>query len=451
MNLIKKYKYFIGLYLIFFILIIISSIIKVPYDITSPAGINEVENVIVIDTENEQSGSFNTVSVYSYDKVSLLTYIMALFDKKTTISKTYQASNLSNALSYKSGTIQKEVSITNALIAGYSLAKMYGYDVDIKYEYKGYIVDQYYTYMTPNTIQIGDIVTSINEYSVLEYPISTALAKAEETDKDGLLFKVLRNGEELEFTLTRNEYINYYGQKSSGYGLGGYDYYVIEESNPTFTLNEANTLGPSGGLLQALSVFNALTSGFDITNGLKIVGTGTISLNGSVGAIGGIYQKVICADIMNADLFLVPVYRRNGYTEEYIKISSNDTWKIGNYDTNIQVTPDSIPYINKGVWHIGEVNTNYSAYGSIITINDETNLENESNYLEAYRAYKNLKNTKMEFVPVSTLREAVNYLLIEQDKLLEVKQAENAYNLYKVNSNQDITVTEWFDLIKEVA
>ena len=37
----------------------------------------------------------------------------------------------------------------------------------------------------------------------------------------------------------------------------------------------------------------------------------------------------------------------------------------------------------------------------------------------------------MKFVPVSTLREAVNYLLIEQGKLDEVKQAESAYNLYK--------------------
>lgn len=451
MNLIKKYKYFTGLYLVFFLFIIISSIIKVPYDIISPAGINEVENVIEIDTDNEQSGSFNTVSVYSYDKVSLLTYIMALFDRKTTISKTYKVSNLSNALSYKSGTIQKEVSITNALIAGYNLAKMYGYDVDIKYNYKGYIVDQYYTYMTPNTIQIGDIVTSINEYSLNDYPISAALSKAEENDKDGLLFKVLRNDQELEFTLTRNEYINYYGQKSSGYGLSGYDYYVIESSNPTYTLNEANTLGPSGGLLQALSVFNALTNRFDITNGLKIVGTGTISLDGNVGAIGGIYQKVICADIMDADIFLVPVYRRNGYTEDYIKISVNNTWKIGSYDTNILATSDNIPYINKGTWHIGNFDTNYSAYGSIITINDESNIDNESNYLEAYRAYKDLKNPTMKFVPVSTLREAVNYLLIEQGKLDEVKQAESAYNLYKFNKHQDIEINEWLDLIKEVA
>ena len=63
-----------------------------------------------------------------------------------------------------------------------------------------------------------------------------------------------------------------------------------------------------------------MTNRFDITNGQKIVGTGTISLDGNVGAIGGIYQKVICADIMDADIFLVPVYRRNGYTEDYIKI-----------------------------------------------------------------------------------------------------------------------------------
>ena len=451
MNLIKKYKYFLVLYLLFVLFIVISAIIRVPYDITSPATINEVGNVIEIDNANNQSGSFNTVSVYSYDNVSLLTYIMALFDNKTTISKTYKVSNLSNALSFQSGTIQKDVSITNSLIAGYELAKMYGYDCNIDYVYKGYIVDQYYTYMTPNTIKIGDIITSINEYSLQEYSISDALNKAEANDSDGLLFKVIREDEELEFTLTRNEYINYYGQKSSGYGLSGYDYYIIENAIPTYTLNKANTLGPSGGLLQALSVFNAITSRFDITNNLKIVGTGTIGLNGNVGAIGGIYQKVICADIMDADLFMIPVYRRDGFTENYIKISKDNTWKIGSYDTKIVASKENIPYINKGVWYIGDFDTNYSAYGSIITINDETNLENESNFLEAYRAYKKLKNTDMKIVPVSTLREAVNYLLIEQGKLDEVKLYENAYNLYKFNSNQEISISDWFDLIQEAA
>ena len=43
------------------------------------------------------------------------------------------------------------------------------------------------------------------------------------------------------------------------------DYYVIDETVPAFTLNESTTIGPSGGLLQALSIFNALTNNFDIT------------------------------------------------------------------------------------------------------------------------------------------------------------------------------------------
>ena len=44
----------------------------------------------------------------------------------------------------------------------------------------------------------------------------------------------------------------------------------------------------------------------DITNGEKIAGTGTIEIDGSVGPVGGVKQKVIAAKRANASLILVP-------------------------------------------------------------------------------------------------------------------------------------------------
>ena len=64
--------------------------------------------------------------------------------------------------------------------------------------------------------------------------------------------------------------------------------------------------GPSAGLMFTLTLYNAL-SARDLTNGHKIAGTGTISLDGSVGPIGGVKQKVAAAESTGAQYFLCPV------------------------------------------------------------------------------------------------------------------------------------------------
>ncbi len=64
--------------------------------------------------------------------------------------------------------------------------------------------------------------------------------------------------------------------------------------------------GPSAGMMFTLTVYNSLTSS-DLTGGRKIAGTGTINLDGSVGPIGGVKQKVFAAEAVGATYFLCPV------------------------------------------------------------------------------------------------------------------------------------------------
>lgn len=66
-----------------------------------------------------------------------------------------------------------------------------------------------------------------------------------------------------------------------------------------------NVGGPSAGLVFALEVYDALT-GRKLTRGTRIAVTGTISLNGSVGEIGGVTQKAVGASQAGATVFLVP-------------------------------------------------------------------------------------------------------------------------------------------------
>lgn len=63
--------------------------------------------------------------------------------------------------------------------------------------------------------------------------------------------------------------------------------------------------GPSAGLAYTLAIIDDLTPD-DLAGGAEIAATGEIQPDGSVGAIGGIQQKVYSVEKAGADLFLVP-------------------------------------------------------------------------------------------------------------------------------------------------
>ncbi len=72
------------------------------------------------------------------------------------------------------------------------------------------------------------------------------------------------------------------------------------------TVNLGDVGGPSAGMMLALGVYDKLTPGA-LTGGERIAGTGTISADGEVGAIGGVRQKMYGAVGAGADWFLAPV------------------------------------------------------------------------------------------------------------------------------------------------
>ncbi len=66
-----------------------------------------------------------------------------------------------------------------------------------------------------------------------------------------------------------------------------------------------NVGGPSAGMMFALGIIDTLTED-ELTGGENIAGTGTIDSAGTVGAIGGIRQKLYGAKDAGADFFLAP-------------------------------------------------------------------------------------------------------------------------------------------------
>lgn len=71
------------------------------------------------------------------------------------------------------------------------------------------------------------------------------------------------------------------------------------------TFDVKKTGGPSGGMIFAIGVIELLTEK-DLLHGRHIAGTGTISTDGKVGAIGGINEKIRAAQKAGATLFLAP-------------------------------------------------------------------------------------------------------------------------------------------------
>lgn len=83
--------------------------------------------------------------------------------------------------------------------------------------------------------------------------------------------------------------------------------------------------GPSAGLPFALAIIDVLSEG-ELTNGLKIVATGTINRDGLVGPVGGIQQKTVAAERDGADVFIVPMCCENFVdteSQEPLDIPSN--------------------------------------------------------------------------------------------------------------------------------
>ncbi len=96
------------------------------------------------------------------------------------------------------------------------------------------------------------------------------------------------------------------GRNQVGLGIG------VETVNQTLHLprgvavkDRSSIGGPSAGLMIALHVYD-LFDGSDLTRQRAIAGTGTVTLDGRVGPIGGIAEKVLGAQLTGADIFLTP-------------------------------------------------------------------------------------------------------------------------------------------------
>ena len=294
-------------------------------------------SVVDINTENEQKGSFSTIYVYSVDKSTILqNWIVEGVKDAESYLMGESTTHINDFESYQAGKIQYNSSIGNALILAYSEASKEDPSIHLEYKFVGYDV----TYYGPkSSFKIGDRIIGI--YSKEYGSLVKVTADIEEFNKvlrgmerkDGDYYLVKRNNNEIEIPFIK--------------GVNNFEAYGINEwseihSNPTFSVASNTIGGPSGGLLQSLSIYNQLVSE-DLTHGLKIAGTGTISISGSVGMIGGIKEKIPTAFDDHVDVFFCAKGNYKDAKEAYDSLPNHNMKLV-----EIETFYDALNYLKEG-------------------------------------------------------------------------------------------------------
>lgn len=325
-HILKKFWIVICLALIINIPILILGTVRTNQSIMLKGDTSNINNVVEIDSQYDTVGSFSSIFVLSVDKCTILQSLFAKIDKTATVEELnpyYE--HFSDWENYRMGQVQKNSSIMTSLITAYSYAQKENTSINIEYSFKSLCVSFYFD---GADFRIDDEIIKINDIDVsVGY---TQFSQAVRNSKSGDVVTVLRDNKEKQITLTNCAYnlCRYYPYYNINY----------DTINPKANVKSSFVGGPSGGLLQTLAMYNQLVP-FDYTKGLKITGTGTMSVDGSVGAIGGIKQKIYTAFDDDMDVFLCPADNYEEALQAYNTIVYKEKMlliKVSNFSEALQ-------------------------------------------------------------------------------------------------------------------
>lgn len=282
----KNFKLIIILFCILFLFTL-----ELPYYIDMPGGLIDVSKRLEVEDGYNMEGSLNLAYI-SEIKATIPTLIFAYFNDDWDIIKKEEvvASNETvEEIDYRNHLLLEEAN-QNAIMVAFDKA-------GLDYEVKNRKVNIIYIYEEANTdLKIGDQIISINDININSKEEALNVIK----ESNDLTFKVINNGKEYTRKAKKTNI--------EGVELVGVTVCETKEVIPSKEVSinfKKSESGPSGGFMMALSIYNYLTPD-DITNGLKIVGTGTIDEYGNVGEIGGIEYKIKAAVKEDADIFFAP-------------------------------------------------------------------------------------------------------------------------------------------------
>lgn len=187
-------------------------------------------------------------------------------------------------------------------------------------------------------LQPGDLIRMIDGREVNDREEVVAAVRNRSVG-DIIVFSVIRAGQEETISLVTGAGSD--AQPVVGINVGtGYLYSprVVYRIDPT-------VVGPSGGLILSLAVYDKLTDTNLFGEGV-IAGSGTIDSAGKVGSVGGIREKVKGAERDGASVFLVP---------------EANCAAIGDLETDVRIVP--VPSLTEAISALQLLRSDPSADG----------------------------------------------------------------------------------------
>lgn len=291
------------------------------YSIYKPGGIINLESRITGDNLNESSGSLNMAYVGFMEGKAPIYLIAKLIpsweivknEDITLPSEDMKDSMIRDKLDFKE-------SINNALYLALSKSNT-PFEVESDNNYIYYVTSQ-----NESELKIGDIFISYDDIELEDInSLKEYIASKNIGDKIRIKYKRDNNIYEtdaLVYLENDNKYI----------GISTISIMNIKTDSNISIKSKDSESGPSGGLMMSLAFYNALTKD-DITNGKRIVGTGTINKDGSVGKIGGVNFKLASAVKNKADIFIcsnenydevLEEVKKNNYKIKIISVGTFD-------------------------------------------------------------------------------------------------------------------------------
>ncbi len=334
----KQLYRFLFIFLFSFSLMVGLVFIRVPYYVSSPGNAKDLSEMVKVEDGYQEEGSFMLTTV-RMNKASISDYVVAKFDQYKHLYpiQTIKAQGESDReYTVRQGDMM-EISKDAATFVAYGKA---GKKVELQNEY----------------VMIGNVIPNTPAEKMLKREDRIRQVDGQRIDSaeelldrlkdkqagDQVTLLIERDGKEKEVTLSLANI-----EGAHGRAIIGIRPFTVRKlvTDPELLIKTDHIGGPSAGLMFSLEIYNQLTKE-DYTHGKKIAGTGTIDIDGNVGPIGGVDQKVIAAHEAGAEIFFAP--NENGAENSDYK-RAVETAK--NIKTNMKIVPvdtfdDALTYLN---------------------------------------------------------------------------------------------------------
>lgn len=320
----EDYKFLVTLIMVFIV-----CTIEFPYYIEAPGGIINLDDRFEIENSYDSKGTLNMAYVSEY-KATLPTILISKIKKDwKLIKRDVNNKNTTAEADYFRNHILLKEANQSAIEVAYNAANIAVSKDDIKL-YVTYVYEE-----ADTDIQIEDEILEINGEKITSKIDLKNTLESLPIDEN---IDILVNNNDKKYH-RKAKFIKYDGNYILGIAISEIsDIKVIPEIKFNFKDSES---GPSGGLMMSLAIYDALIEE-DITGGKKIVGTGTIDVDGNVGEIDGVEYKLKGAVKEKADIFIVP--NEKNY-EDAIKLKEKENYNIEIIGVNN--FEDALTYLKK--------------------------------------------------------------------------------------------------------